>query len=142
MSKAEIDEYVATVKAGVDFVSKAREARSKPLTEQQIAAYGDYPPYADRSFGISKEEVDAYIANVKAEVDAIAAARSTPVVEEVMAEEAVVTTTAVTDASPKEMPKMKETKETDGTDWGVIGGTIDKAALRKTLLSLKYAPTR
>ena len=50
MSKDQVDEYIATVKAGVDFVAKAREARSKPLTAEQIAAYGDFPPYGTRAW--------------------------------------------------------------------------------------------
>ena len=40
-------------------------------------------------------------------------------------------TTAVSDAAPEKMPEVKDTTDTDG-----------KGALRKTLLSLKYAPTR
>ena len=44
-----IDAFIADVEARVDFVAKAHEARSKPLTEQQIAAYGDYPPYGTNS---------------------------------------------------------------------------------------------
>ena len=55
--KAEVDAYVAKVKAEVDVIAKAR---------------------LDASAGLSKEEVDAYIAKVKAKVDVVAKARPAP----------------------------------------------------------------
>ena len=51
MSREEIDKYVEIVKAEVDSVAKAREARLKPLTEEQVAAYGDNVPYGTNVYG-------------------------------------------------------------------------------------------
>ena len=61
LSKAEVDAYIATVKAEVDLVAKAR-----PMAVEAGAP---------ASVGLSKAEVDAYIATVKAEVDLVTKAR-------------------------------------------------------------------